>query len=165
MRRELAPTFSGPYAGYLMPLYQLVYESQAPQAFSERELLALLHQARCYNTSHEVTGLLLQAPSGRLIQVLEGERGVIEDLYLRIARDSRHHHCTILASGPLSTRRFGEWRMGFRATSEGAHTSLLGYVDTASASFLLPLLPVVSRALLTKLLDYVRHTPPHPRLQ
>lgn len=160
----LAPTFSGPIDSYLMPLYHLVYESQATQAFSEAELQALLQQARLYNTAHEVTGLLLHAPSGRLIQVLEGERRLIEELYLRIARDRRHHHCTILSSGPLPTRRFGEWRMGFRATSEGAHTTLLGYVDTASASFLLPLLPVVSSALLTKLLDYVRRTPPHPLL-
>lgn len=148
-----------------MPLYQLVYESQATKAFSEAELMALLQQARCYNTAHDVTGLLLQAPSGRLIQVLEGKRSLLTDLYQRIARDPRHTRCTILASGPLPARRFGEWRMGFRATSEGAHTSLLGYVDTASAAFLLPLLPVVSRTLLTKLLDYVRHTPPYPRLQ
>jgi hypothetical protein len=147
-----------------MPLYQLVYESQATRAFSETELQALLQQARLYNTAHEVTGLLLQAPSGRLIQVLEGERGLIADLYQRILRDPRHTNCTILASGPLPARRFGEWRMGFRATSEGALANLLGYVDTASASFLLPLLPVVSRTLLTKLLDYVRQTPPHPRL-
>ncbi|MDJ0367608.1 BLUF domain-containing protein [Hymenobacter sp. H14-R3] len=148
-----------------MSLYHLIYESQATQAFSETELLTLLHQARQYNTAQQVTGLLLQAPSGRLIQVLEGERGLIEALYQRIARDPRHTRCTILASGTLPARRFGEWRMGFRATSEGAHTTLLGYVDTASAAFLLPLLPVVSRTLLTKLLDYVRHTPPHPLLQ
>jgi hypothetical protein len=148
-----------------MSLYQLVYESQATQAFSETDLQALLQQARQYNTAHALTGLLLQAPSGRLIQVLEGERRCVEALYLRIARDPRHQHCTIRSSGPLPTRRFGEWRMGYRATSEGAHTTLLGYVDTASASFLLPLLPVVSRVLLTKLLEYVRHTPPHPLLQ
>ncbi|MGI4742145.1 MAG: BLUF domain-containing protein [Janthinobacterium lividum] len=148
-----------------MPLYHIVYESQATQPFSETELTALLAQARHYNTVHDVTGLLLHAPSGRLIQVLEGERKLLEDLYLRIIRDPRHQHCTIRSSGPLPARRFGEWRMGFRATSEGALATLRGHVDTASAAFLLPLMPAVSGALLTKLLEYVRRTPPHPLLQ
>lgn len=148
-----------------MPLYHLVYESQATQPFSETALRALLEQARHYNTAHDVTGLLVHAPSGRLLQVLEGERELVEALYLRIARDPRHQHCTILSSGPLPARRFGEWRMGFRAASKGALTTLRGHVDTAAADFLLPLLPAVSGLLLTKLLEYVRRTPPHPLLQ
>ncbi|WP_151087943.1 BLUF domain-containing protein [Hymenobacter baengnokdamensis] len=144
-----------------MPLFYLVYESLATQAFTEADLQDLLLHARNYNTKQDVTGLLLYVPSGKFIQVLEGERSQVMGLYQHIARDPRHQNCTILASGPLAVRRFGEWRMGFHAAApDTSLASLLGFVDTSSASFLLPLIPALSSTLLNRLLDYVRRTPP-----
>ncbi|QKG55405.1 BLUF domain-containing protein [Hymenobacter sp. BRD128] len=148
-----------------MPLYHLIYESRASQPFTDADLLELLRNSRDYNAQHELTGLLLYSAEGRFLQVLEGRQAAVLALYQRISQDVRHTACMLLLSGPLAERRFGEWRMGYRATRH--HTdlpALLGHVDTSSPDFLLPLLPKLSTSLLDRLFDYVHHTPAHASL-
>lgn len=143
-----------------MPLFHLVYESRASRPLSDPELQKLLQYSRHYNAQHELTGLLLYSSEGRFLQVLEGPQAEVMALYQRISSDARHLACVVLLSGPLVRRRFGEWRMGFRAARH--HTdlpALLGYVDTSSPDFLLPSLPQLSTSLLDRLLDYVQQTP------
>lgn len=148
-----------------MPLYHLIYESRASQPLTDADLLALLQTSRDYNAQHDLTGLLLYSTEGRFLQVLEGRQAEVLALYQRIAQDPRHSACVLLLSGPLAKRRFGEWRMGFRATRQPADLSaLLGHVDTSSPDFLLPLMPKLSTSLLDRLFDYVHQTPAHASL-
>jgi hypothetical protein len=145
-----------------MALYHLIYESRASQSFTDEDLLDLLQTSRDYNAQHELTGLLLYSSEGRFLQVLEGEQAEVLALYQRISQDARHTAHVLLLSGPLAKRRFGEWRMGFRATQHRTDLSaLLGHVDTSSADFLLPLMPKLSTSLLDRLFDYVHQTPAH----
>jgi hypothetical protein len=149
-----------------MSLYHLIYESQAARPFAEAELASLLQQARQFNEEHGITGLLLYTPDGRFLQVLEGSVAAVHNLYfLHIARDSRHHHLTLLAGGTLNYRRFAEWRMGFRAATAERLTHLTGHLDTTDITFLLPLLPDLSTSLLDKVLDYVPYTTPDAVLE
>jgi hypothetical protein len=148
-----------------MPLYHLIYESRATQPFTDADLLSLLETSRHYNARHDLTGLLLYAPDGRFLQVLEGHQAEVLALYQHISLDTRHTACVLLLSGPLAKRRFGEWRMGFRTTRSQSDLSvLLGHVDTSSADFLLPMLPRLSTSLLDRLFDYVQDTPAHTSL-
>lgn len=149
-----------------MPLYHLIYESRATQPFSDLDLLALLRHSRGHNAQRDITGLLLYSPEGRFLQVLEGKRAEVEALYQHISQDARHTACVVLLAGPLATRRFAEWRMGFRATRHLTDmAALLGHVDTSSADFMLPLLPKLSTSLLDRIFDYLPHAPAHALLE
>ncbi len=149
-----------------MPLHHLIYESHARKLFTENELVELLQKARIHNAAKGVTGLLLYAPDGRFIQVLEGPMEAIYQLYFEhITRDSRHSQVQLLAAGVLDRRRFSGWRMGFRHATPAALTELSGHFDTADAAFLLPLLPNLPSSLLDKLLDYVQYTAPNENLE
>lgn len=144
-----------------MPLHHLIYESQAAQPFTEAELTQLLHKARAHNEQHGLTGLLLYAPDGRFVQVLEGLLEALPQLYFeRIAHDPRHHRLQLLAASVLNRRRFASWHMGFRPATPADLARLTGHLDTANATFLLPLLPNLPTPLLDKLLDYVQYIVP-----
>lgn len=142
-----------------MPLHYLLYESHATHPLPEPDLWTLLEQARQFNATQGLTGLLLYTTDGRFVQVLEGEAEPLAELYQRIARDPRHTHVRLLAWEPLPARRFGDWHMGFRRVSAPALDEVLGHTDTHNAVFLLPLLPMLPNALLDKLLDYVHGQP------
>jgi hypothetical protein len=149
-----------------MPLHHLIYESQATKPFTEAELADLLRQAREHNEANGLSGILLYASDGRFVQVLEGEVDQVHELYfMHISRDKRHEHLTLLADGRLSERRFPDWRMGYRPTTPEALAELTGHFSTADATFLLPVLPNLSNALLDKLLDYVQYTTVSPTLE
>lgn len=143
-----------------MPLHHLIYESQATQLFTDSELAELLHRARIHNEANDLSGLLLYAPDGRFIQVLEGPMEAIHQLYFeRITHDPRHQRHQLLAAGILDRRRFSSWSMGYRPATPAALTELAGHFDTTDATFLLPLLPNIPSPLLDKLLDYMQYMP------
>ena len=149
-----------------MPLHYLIYESQATQPFTEADLTLLLQKARAYNQANQLTGLLLYAADGRFFQVLEGPMEVIHQLYFEhIAHDPRHHRLQLLAAGVLDRRRFSDWHMGFRPATPEALAELTGHLNTADATFLLPLLPNLPSPLLDRLLDYVQYTTPNAALE
>ncbi len=149
-----------------MPLHHLIYESQATQPLTEADLLLLLRKARVYNQANQLTGLLLYAADGRFLQVLEGPVAAIHRLYFEhITHDFRHHRLQLLAAGVLDRRRFSDWHMGFRPATPAALTELTGHLNTADATFLLPLLPILPSPLLDKLLDYVQYTAPDTNLE
>ena len=100
-----------------MRLYHLIYQSQALTAFTQPELVELLRKSWAYNFAHHVTGLLLHAPNGQFLQVLEGEEAAVHHLYHhRIAHDPRHEHLIVLSEGPSATQVFPDWCMSFRAS-------------------------------------------------
>lgn len=149
-----------------MPLYHLIYESQATRLLTEADLLLLLRKARAYNQANQLTGLLLYAADGRFLQVLEGPVAAIHQLYFEhITHDPRHHRLQLLAAGVLDRRRFSDWHMGFRPATPAALAELTGHFNTADATFLLPLLPTLPSPLLDKLLDYVQYTAPGADLE
>lgn len=115
-----------------MPLYHLIYQSQALAAFSIQALTDLLQKARAYNTAHHITGMLLYAPNEHFVQVLEGEEREVRQLYYgRIALDPRHEHKLVLSEGASSARLFPDWCMSFRS---GPPPLLLpGYIAPSAA--------------------------------
>ena len=94
------------------PLYHVVYLSSASHALSDEELDAILATSRANNRERGVTGMLLYSEGG-FIQVLEGPKRKVLDLYAIIERDPRHHRIIDLLEGPIATRNFPNWEMGF----------------------------------------------------
>jgi hypothetical protein len=88
-----------------LPLYSLLYRSQASRAVHEVTLTSLVRKARLYNEQAQLTGLLLFA-KGHFLQLLEGPEPVLSDLYARINDDPRHYDVRTLAYGPIEQRAF-----------------------------------------------------------
>ncbi|NVO30382.1 BLUF domain-containing protein [Hymenobacter lapidiphilus] len=109
-------------------MHHLVYSSQIVGALSESLLREMLQKFRHYNHQVGITGILLYC-NGQVLQVLEGERTVVEQLYSRIEHDPRHGNVVKLADGPVSWREFPEWSMAFAVASPSAFSSLTGYCD------------------------------------
>ena len=94
----------------------MIYSSAAVAPFTETELGQLLARARVKNESLGVTGLLLY-DDGSFLQVLERSEQVLDQLYVTIERDKRHHRVVALLRREVEDRYFEQWRMGFTALS------------------------------------------------
>ena len=91
-------------------LTQLIYISRAVGPQTTTVTSQILETARAFNKSHDLTGVLCQG-KGLYVQVLEGERSVVNSLYRRIATDSRHVDAEIVLFGEIKNRQFKEWSM------------------------------------------------------
>jgi hypothetical protein len=91
-------------------LTQLIYISRAVGPQTTTVTSQILETARAFNKSHDLTGVLCQG-KGLYVQVLEGERSVVNSLYRRIAADSRHVDAEIVLFGEIKNRQFKEWSM------------------------------------------------------
>ena len=109
-------------------LEQVIYISSATSLMSDDDLSLLLNQARKNNRYLNLTGMLLYC-EGSFIQVLEGQKDTLENLFARILRDSRHRNCQLLLRNPIETRLFEDWYMGFKSISHQQFEDLPGYVD------------------------------------
>ncbi|NDF06032.1 MAG: BLUF domain-containing protein [Betaproteobacteria bacterium] len=91
-------------------LTQLIYISRAVGPQTTTVTSQILETARAFNKSHDLTGVLCQG-KGLYVQVLEGERSVVNSLYRRIAADSRHVDAEIVLFGEIKNRQFKDWSM------------------------------------------------------
>ena len=96
-----------------MDLYYLIYTSVPAKAMNDIELQELLSVAREANSRFDVTGLLIGLPES-FIQLIEGPRANIEQLYQNIMVDKRHYRVTTLREGLIDERFFPDWAMAFK---------------------------------------------------
>ena len=71
---------------------------------------SILKTALSFNKVNHITGVLCQG-TGFFIQVLEGERSTINQLYGRIVQDSRHKDVELVGFEEISQRKFKQWSM------------------------------------------------------
>jgi hypothetical protein len=96
-------------------MYQLVYTSEATDAFSPDSLEGLLKVARSNNKIKGVTGMLVFCDN-QFLQVLEGNPSDVISTYDRIATDPRHESLIVLHRGYSHVgKTFSEWSMGFHS--------------------------------------------------
>ena len=92
-------------------LVRLMYASRAVPAVDQEELVAILKKSKANNPRAGVTGVLCFS-EGIFMQVLEGGRTAINQLYNRIAADARHSDVVLLHYEEIAERRFAGWSMG-----------------------------------------------------
>lgn len=97
-------------------MLQLLYISSARRS-DVVDLDQLLAQAQRNNARDEITGLLY-TDGHRFLQALEGPKTAVEDVFLRIIADPRHHALVLLLRRETRRREFGEWSMARRSFQE-----------------------------------------------
>ena len=112
-------------------LYSIIYASSSKKILTENELEIFLQEIRNLNLMHQITGLLLYS-EGNFIQLIEGEKKIIQLVYSKIKKDTRHSHVTTLVKTPITERVFPDWTMGFRKISDENASSIPGYNDFIS---------------------------------
>lgn len=109
-------------------LTRLLYASRAPQEVDNSLVETILEQSRRYNPAAGVTGILCY--SGNIfVQVLEGNRRIVSQLYNRIITDPRHTDVEILLFEDIAERRFSNWTMGHVNLSKLNPSVLLKYSE------------------------------------
>jgi hypothetical protein len=104
----------------------IVYISRAVHPLSDQDLTHLLTQSRRDNTRHGITGILFYS-HGNIAQLFEGEPGIADVLFERIARDGRHSHVQKLIDRPIASRSFAEWSMAFHPLEPAGFSTLEGF--------------------------------------
>jgi hypothetical protein len=132
-------------------LVRLLYASRSSTELTQDVIDNLLASSRRNNPVLGVTGLLCH--SGDIfMQVLEGGRDVVNQLYTRISSDTRHRDVTLLHYEEITERRFSGWTMGQVNLARVNPSTLLKYSER---SVLDPygVSGQVSMALLQELID------------
>ena len=92
-------------------LVRLLYASRAVPAIDQDALVAILRKSKANNPGTGITGVLCFS-EGIFLQVLEGGRQAVNQLYNRISADARHTDVTLLCYEEIGERRFACWSMG-----------------------------------------------------
>ncbi len=92
-----------------MSLYRALYMSRTivePGGSVEDMATHIAQHAALHNAATGLSGVLLYSPD-HYMQVLEGERALINDLLWRLYRDSRHAEMELISFTPVDNRLFG----------------------------------------------------------
>ena len=101
-------------------LVRCLYASRATTPLDAARIDAIVEQSQRNNPPRGITGLLCVFDDV-FVQVLEGGRDPVCDLFNTIVRDPRHHALRILSYEEITERRFAQWNMGqVRLTSVNA---------------------------------------------
>lgn len=109
-------------------LIHIVYMSFSSRKLSEEELDDFLTLIRKKNKDRGVTGLLLYKDEA-FIQLIEGNKATIDDLFTIISKDSRHSNILMLLEEPINKRAFPDWSMGFLRINNNQTKEIPGFSD------------------------------------
>ncbi|MGK0454515.1 MAG: hypothetical protein ACJAYY_001998 [Paraglaciecola sp.] len=106
-------------------MIQLTYTSLASANFGMSDIQEIMRKAEKFNGENEITGCLLLY-NRRFIQILEGEKEIIENLYSKIKQDKKHSNVNLLGTNETSTRIFPKWVMAFKEINDSQLGQLTG---------------------------------------
>ena len=92
-------------------LVRLIYASRARSPVSHEMVEAILASARKNNPPKGITGVLCYSDA-IFVQVLEGGRDQVNQMYGQLQRDERHHDLVLLGYESIDERQYASWTMG-----------------------------------------------------
>lgn len=143
-----------------METYRIIYASTGTRPFGPAEFDRLLTQARIYNFSEGIGGLLLRADL-QFLEVLEGPEPAVAELYARIATDPRHHTVRTLEAAAVRGPLFRPASLGFAEVEPAALGRLSAYLDPPHRRALLPEGYDEQEIIADLLLEFVAQHCPH----
>jgi len=111
-------------------MVRCVYASRAATALTSAMVEDILERSRVNNPANGITGILCYS-GDVFIQVLEGGRDEVCELYNSIARDGRHSNVRLLMFEEIGERKFSNWTMGHVDLSKINPGLLLKYHEKA----------------------------------
>ena len=111
-------------------LVRLLYASRIVGQITADVVESIMEQSRRHNGPAGITGILCFSDD-QFIQVLEGGRNQVCEMYNTIVRDQRHREIRILHYEEIAERRFANWTMGQVNLARTNPTLLLKYSETA----------------------------------
>lgn len=134
-------------------MYELLYTSVATHALDDAELSALLNTARINNQRNHITGALIYK-DWEFVQLIEGEKSAILELFKCIEADSRHKSVRVFYEGEITQRSFSGWSMAFTSEKSTVYDKVFeGYTPLESLGAVLHKSPNVGRKLFVNLRD------------
>ena len=109
-------------------LVRLLYASRAAEAVTQELIEAILQSSRKHNPALGITGVLCYG-GDVYMQVLEGGREAVNELYNKIVRDERHRDIALLHYQEVAERKFAGWSMGHVNLAKVNPSLLLKYSD------------------------------------
>lgn len=85
--------------------YAITYVSTATPELSNTGVEEVLESSKNWNNSHKITGMLLYS-DGNFLQILEGEKSDVQDLFQRIRKDARHKNIIKIFEKEISEESF-----------------------------------------------------------
>ncbi|MCG8529006.1 MAG: BLUF domain-containing protein [Opitutales bacterium] len=90
---------------------RLIYKSlSTDEIVSNETLQEIIEKGSKNNSEKDISGLLLLT-GNQFLQVLEGPLEEVNQLYLKICKDTRHHHVNLLNFELIAERYFETWNM------------------------------------------------------
>jgi hypothetical protein len=111
-------------------IVRCLYASRAAAPLKPAVIEGILEQSRSQNPPRGITGILCYS-GDVFIQVLEGGRDEVCELFNAIVRDARHTHVRLLAYDEIRERKFSNWTMGHVDLSRINPGLLLKYHEKA----------------------------------
>ena len=111
-------------------LVRCLYASRAAVPLVAPVVDSILEQSRKNNPRQGITGMLCFFDD-IFVQVLEGGRDEVCELFNAIVRDDRHLNVRILTYEEITERRFGNWTMGHVNIAKVNPALLLKYSEKA----------------------------------
>lgn len=113
---------------------QIAYASCTRGLLSSGQIMDILKVSRENNTKSGITGMLLYK-NGNVLQVIEGKRDDVRQLFDVISVDERHYGVLKLYEREIAEREFPEWVMGFSDLNEGEARHLEGFSEFLDPEF------------------------------
>lgn len=104
---------------------------------SQKDVIEIAKRASEKNKTIGVTGMMV-CHHGSILQVLEGDKPVIEALYAKICTDSRHTQILLLISRDTERREFKDWAMGLQYLPDDSADTDVTPLFTKSYKEILP---------------------------
>lgn len=89
--------------------YAICYVSTASKDISMQEINNLLEQSKKENSGRNIKGLLLYS-EGNFLQILEGEKKQVLQLYGKITEDPRHHTIIQILGREIKQGSFDDYK-------------------------------------------------------
>lgn len=107
-------------------MYFLIYSSKADPNLDEHGIQKILETSERNNKERNITGLLIHYQDS-FIQMLEGEKEDVQQLYETIQDDERHDSVMTLFEGYTEKRHFPAWKMSLRLVDDTAFKKIDAY--------------------------------------
>ena len=93
-------------------MYQLNYHSKSTLGLELKDLDNILAKANSINLEKNITGCLIYHNKS-FVQILEGNKNDVLQVFEKIKNDQRHHTITLLWENNVEDRFFTEWNMAY----------------------------------------------------